>query len=262
VFSPKVKEIADLTHKAGGLMYYDGANMNAIMGKARPGDLGFDVVHLNLHKTFATPHGGGGPGAGPVGVKKELSAFMPTSVVVKRKDGTYCLDYDRPLSIGYISQFYGNFSVLLKAYAYILVMGKDGLIEASENAVLNANYIKARLKGYYDVPFDKNCLHEFVISAEKQAAKGVRAIDIAKALIDKGIHPPTVYFPLNVKESIMIEPTETESKGTLDRFIDIMIEIAGLAEKDPGSFKDHPFTTPVGRLDEVKAAKDMDLASV
>ena len=260
VFNPKIKEITDLAHKAGALMYYDGANLNAIMGKARPGDLGFDIVHINLHKTFATPHGMGGPGAGPVGVKKSLEKFLPISRVVKRSDGTFALDYDRPDSIGYISPFYGNFGVLLKAYTYILLLGKEGLIKVSENAVLNANYIKARLKDHYDVPYPENCMHEFVISAEKQAAKGVHAIDIAKALIDRGIHPPTVYFPISVKEAIMIEPTETESKETLDNFIKIMIELAELAEKDPAYFKDCPRTTPVGRLDEVGAAKNMNLA--
>ena len=262
VFNPHIREISDLTHKAGGLMYYDGANLNAIMGKARPGDLGFDVVHLNLHKTFATPHGGGGPGAGPVGVKKDLVPFLPVSRVVRKEDGTFRLNYDEPLSIGYISPFYGNFSVMLKAYAYILLLGKEGLIEASENAVLNANYLKSRLKKYYDIPYDKGCLHEFVLSASRQAEKGVRALDIAKALIDRGIHPPTVYFPLIVKEAMMIEPTETESKETLDRFIDVMIELAELAEKDPGAFKDFPKTAPVRRLDEVKAARDMDIAAL
>ena len=260
IFNPHIKELSDLAHEAGALMYYDGANLNAIMGKVRPGDLGFDVVHLNLHKTFATPHGGGGPGAGPVGVKKHLAKFLPTSRVVKREDGTFTLDYDRPQSIGYISQFYGNFGVLIKAYAYILLMGKEGLIEASENAVLNANYLRSRLKGYYDIPYGDNCMHEFVISAARQAKNGVHAIDIAKALIDRGIHPPTVYFPLNVKEAIMIEPTETESRETLDEFIRVMIELAELAEKDPAAFKEFPKTQPVGRLDEVKAARDMNIS--
>ena len=260
VFNPHIKEICDLAHKAGALMYYDGANLNAIMGKTRPGDLGFDVIHLNLHKTFATPHGGGGPGSGPVGVKKELAPYMPISKVVKKSDESFYLDYDRPLSIGYISPFYGNFGVFLKAYAYILLLGKVGLIEASENAVLNANYLKEKLKKYYDIPYSEGCLHEFVISASRQAEKGVRAIDIAKALIDRGIHPPTVYFPLIVKEAMMVEPTETESKETLDTFINIMVELAELAEKDPGAFKEFPKTSPVGRLDEVKAAKDMDIA--
>jgi len=217
IFNPHIKEICDLAHRAGALMYYDGANLNAILGKVCPGDLGFDIVHLNLHKTFATPHGGGGPGAGPVGVKKDLIPFLPISRVVKKDDGTFVLDYDRPLSIGYISPFYGNFAVLLKAYAYILLLGREGLIEVSENAVLNANYLKTRLEKYYDIPYSKNCLHEFVASAARQAKKGVHAIDIAKALIDSGIHPPTMYFPLTVKEAMMIEPTETESKETLDR---------------------------------------------
>lgn len=262
IFNPHIKELSDLTHEAGGLMYYDGANLNAIMGKARPGDLGFDVVHLNLHKTFSTPHGGGGPGAGPVGVKKDLVPFLPTSIVVKQKDGTFILNYDEPLSIGYISQFYGNFAVMLKAYAYILLMGREGLIEASENAVLNANYIKSKLKDHYDIPYGQNCLHEFVASASRQAKRGVHALDIAKGLIDRGIHPPTVYFPLNVKEAMMIEPTETESKETLDRFIEVMIELAKLAEENPEAFKAFPSNTPVRRLDEVKAAKDMDLASL
>ena len=260
VFNPHIKEIADLTHKAGGLLYYDGANLNAILGKSRPGDLGFDVVHLNLHKTFATPHGGGGPGSGPVGVKKELVPYLPISRVRKRKDGTFALDYDEPLSIGYMAPFYGNFSVMLKAYAYIILLGKEGLIEVSENAVLNANYIKEKLKEHYDIPYGENCLHEFVASAEAQAEKGVSALDIAKALIDRGIHPPTIYFPLIVKEALMIEPTETESKETLDGFIEIMIELADLAEKSPEEFKKFPKTTPVTRPDEVKAVKDMDVA--
>ncbi|MFA6636674.1 MAG: aminomethyl-transferring glycine dehydrogenase subunit GcvPB [Candidatus Omnitrophota bacterium] len=260
LFNPHIKEITDLAHKAGALMYYDGANLNAIMGKARPGDLGFDVVHINLHKTFATPHGGGGPGAGPVGVSEKLEKFLPIARVVRNLEGEFSLDYDRPLSVGYVAPFYGNFGVLLKAYAYILLLGKEGLIEASENAVLNANYLKCRLAGTYDIPYGENSLHEFVISASRQAEKGVRALDIAKALIDKGIHPPTVYFPLIVKEAMMVEPTETESRETLDRFVDIMKELAELAETSPEKFKEFPRNSPVGRVDEVKAAKDMDLA--
>lgn len=260
VFNPDIKEISRLAHEAGALMYYDGANLNAILGKARPGDMGFDVVHLNLHKTFATPHGGGGPGSGPVGVKKELIPFLPIPRVRKTKKKMFELDFEEPLSIGYISPFYGNFSVMLKAYAYILLLGKNGLVDVSENAVLNANYLKHHLSKYYETPYSENCLHEFVISASRQAKKGVRAIDIAKALIDQGIHPPTVYFPLIVKEAMMIEPTETESKETLDNFIEVMASLAGLAEKDPKIFKTFPKTTPVSRLDEVKAAKDMDIA--
>ncbi len=260
IFNPHIKEICDLTHEAGALMYYDGANLNAIMGKARPGDLGFDIIHLNLHKTFATPHGGGGPGAGPVGVTKELIPFLPIPRVVKEPGGSFELDFDQPLSIGYISPFYGNFAVLLKAYAYILLLGREGLIEVSENAVLNSNYLKSRLREYYDIPYDGACLHEFVLSASRQAEKGVRALDIAKGLIDRGIHPPTMYFPLIVKEAMMVEPTETESKDTLDRFVKVMIELAELAEKDPGAFKEFPKTAPVRRPDEVKAAREMDVA--
>ena len=260
VFNPHIKEISDLAHKVDALMYYDGANLNAILGKSRPGDLGFDIVHLNLHKTFATPHGGGGPGSGPVGVKENLIPLLPTSRVVKKEDGTFCLHYDEPESIGYISAFYGNFSVALKAYAYILLLGKKGLIEVSENAVLNANYLKEKLKDYYDVPYSEGVLHEFVISAIRQAKKGVRALDIAKALIDEGIHPPTIYFPLIVKEAMMVEPTETETKETLDKFAQVMIKLAKLAEDDPEVFKQFPQKAPITRVDEVKAARDMDIA--
>jgi glycine dehydrogenase subunit 2 len=259
IFNPHIREITDLAHKAGALMYYDGANLNAILGKARPGDLGFDIVHLNLHKTFSTPHGGGGPGAGPVGVKKELAEFLPTSRIIKRDDGTFALDYHKPSSIGYISPFYGNFGILLRAYAYILYMGRDGLIEVSENAVLNANYLKNRLKDRFYIPFQNDTLHEFVISAKNFADNGVRALDFAKALIDRDIHPPTIYFPLNVKEAMMVEPTETESKETLDNFVDIMLETAELADKDPKVFHNFPETTPICRPDEVKAVKEPDL---
>lgn len=262
VFNRHIQEISDLAHKAGALMYNDGANLNAILGKARPGDMGFDLVHLNLHKTFATPHGGGGPGAGPVGVTEELAKFLPVSRVVKREDGTFTLDYDRPDSIGYISPFYGNFGVLLKAYAYILMLGDKGLREVAETAVLNANYLKSKLGSYYDIPYDKDCLHEFVLSASRQAEKGVRALDIAKALIDRGIHPPTIYFPLIVKEAMMIEPTETESKSTLDDFLEVMKTLAEQAQRCPEGFKALPVKTPVGRIDETKAARDLDIASL
>ena len=259
IFNPRIKEIADLAHKAGALMYYDGANLNAMLGKARPGDLGFDVVHINLHKTFGTPHGGGGPGAGPVGVSRKLVEFLPISRVIRRADATFALDYNYPKSIGYIAPFYGNFGVILKAYAYILALGKEGLIKAAEIAVLNANYCQARLKKYYDLPFDKTCMHECVFSASRQAKNGVHALDIAKYLIDQGYHPPTIYFPLIVKEALMIEPTETESKETLDAFIDIMIEIARLAQQDPQKVTQAPVTMPIKRLDEVRAARQPDL---
>ena len=259
LFEREVDAIARRVHDVGGLMYYDGANLNAIAGKCRPGDLGFDIVHLNLHKTFATPHGSGGPGAGPVGVTEELERFLPISRVVKREDGTYALDYGRPDSIGYIAPFYGNFGVILKAYAYILTLGAEGLIEMAENAVLNANYLMERLKARYDVACDGTCMHEFVVSAAAQARKGVKATDIAKALIDRGFHPPTVYFPLTVKEAMMIEPTETESRETLDAFADAMLEIARLVEDDPSAVLDAPVTTPVSRLDVTAAERGMDL---
>ncbi len=264
VFNPRIHEIADLTHKAGGLMYYDGANLNAIMGKTRPGDLGFDVVHLNLHKTFATPHGGGGPGAGPVGVKKDLAPFLPVSRIVQQEDGTYALHYDEPDSIGYIAPFYGNFLILLRAYAYILRLGSEGLTAVSENAVLSANYLLARLKEYYEPGCDYSsyCMHEFVLSAKKQKENGVTALDLAKGLIERGVHPPTVYFPLIIKEALMIEPTETETLETLDYFIEVMIEFAQKAEEDPGWFHTQPESGTVSRLDEVRAARDMDLCSI
>ena len=262
IFEPDIKEICDCLHSVDGLTYYDGANLNAIVGKAKPADFGFDIVHLNLHKTFATPHGGGGPGAGPVGVIEKLLDYLPVSIVVKRNDGTFALEYDRPKSIGYIAPFYGNFAIILRAYVYILMLGKTGLKEVAENAVLNANYIKEKLKDYYDLPFGGLCKHECVFSAERQTANGVHAIDIAKALIDAGFHPPTVYFPAIVKEAIMIEPTETESKETLDAFIEVMRAIAETAQKDPEKLKAAPVTTPVGRLDETAAAKNVDIAEI
>jgi glycine dehydrogenase subunit 2 len=251
-----------MVHEVDALVYYDGANLNALLGRCRPGDIGFDLVHVNLHKTFATPHGGGGPGAGPVGVCEKLEPYLPTSVIQSRTDGSYYLDYDRPKSIGYIAPFYGNFSVVLKAYIYMLMLGAKGLERVSENAVLNANYLKKKLEPYFDLPFAQTCKHEFVLSASRQAAGGVRALDIAKALIDRGIHPPTIYFPLIVHEAMMIEPTETESKEVLDDFVAAMIEIAELARANPEDITACPTTTPVGRLDEARAAKQPDLASL
>ena len=259
LFNPQIKKIADCTHKAGGLMYYDGANLNAILGKCRPGDIGFDVVHLNLHKTFGTPHGAGGPGAGPVGVRANLIDFLPISRVVKRSDGTYALEYNRSSSIGYIAPFYGNFGVILKAYVYILLLGREGLTRVAENAVLNANYMMERLKSHYHLPYDRRCMHEFVLSADKQKKKGIKALDIAKRLLDFGFHPPTMYFPFIVEEAMMIEPTETESRETLDRFIETMVQIAGEAEKEPQKLKDAPHNLHVSRLDEVKAAREPNL---
>ena len=244
LFSPKVKEICDIVHAHDALVYCDGANLNAMLGQCRPGDLGFDILHVNLHKTFATPHGGGGPGAGPVGVSPKLVAYLPTSVIRKREDGSYFLDYDLPKSIGYIAPFYGNFGVIVRAYTYMLMLGREGLKRTSDNAVLNANYVRVKLREYYDLPYDRTCMHECVFSALRQAKLGVRALDIAKALIDRGFHPPTIYFPLTVPEALMIEPTETESKETLDAFIAAMIEIAELAQKDPRAIELLPQERP------------------
>ncbi|MDP8233827.1 MAG: aminomethyl-transferring glycine dehydrogenase subunit GcvPB [Candidatus Saelkia tenebricola] len=259
LFNSSIKEIADLAHSVGALMYYDGANLNAIIGKSRPGDIGFDIVHLNLHKTFSTPHGGGGPGSGPVGVNEELLKFLPIPRIAKRVDGTFALDYSYKDSIGYIAPFYGNFSVILKAYAYMVYLGKSGLIDVAEKAVLNANYCRVLLKKYFEVPYGRICMHEFVLSASKQKENGVSALDIAKYLIDNGVHPPTIYFPLSVVEAMMIEPTETESKKTLDNFVELMIEAAKLAQDSPSTLHDAPKNMPVGRLDETKAARDLNL---
>ncbi len=254
LFEKDIKKIADIVHEAGGLLYYDGANANAILGQARPGDMGFDVVHLNIHKTFSTPHGGGGPGSGPVGAKKELIEFLPVPIVEKEGD-TYYLDYDRPKTIGRMKNFHGHFNVLVKAYAYILSMGKDGLKRASEIAVLNANYLAQRLKKYYNLPMDRICKHEFVLGGLKGDNLEVSTLDVAKRLLDFGFHPPTVYFPLIINEALMIEPTETESIETLDAFVDAMIKIAEEANEDPEILKEAPHDTPVRRLDEVKAAR-------
>lgn len=258
LFDTNIRRIADMVHRAGGLLYYDGANMNAVMGISRPGDMGFDVVHLNLHKTFSTPHGGGGPGSGPVGVKNELEPFLPKPVVIKTEKG-FALDNDRPLSIGKARSFYGNFGVVVKAYAYMLTMGAQGLKEASEAAVLNANYIRVKLRDHYDLPFDTTCMHEVVFSGKKQKEFGVSTLDIAKRLIDYGFHPPTVYFPLIVKEAMMIEPTETESRETLDAFIDAMISIAKEVQENPEALRNAPVSAAVSRPDEGRAAREPKL---
>ena len=255
LFEEQIVEIAEIVHEAGGLLYYDGANSNAIMGITRPGDMGFDVVHLNLHKTMSTPHGGGGPGAGPVGVKSKLIPFLPKPVVSKRDDGTYYWDYDRPQSIGRVKAFYGNFGILVRAYTYIRTYGPEGLRRVSELAGLNANYMMHRLAPHYEVAYPGLCKHEFMLSGRKLKEYGVRTLDVAKRLLDFGYHPPTIYFPLNVEECIMIEPTETESKETLDGFIDTMIQIAKEAQTDPELVKNAPHTTVVKRLDETTAAR-------
>lgn len=255
LFEENILEMAALVHEVGGKVYYDGANLNAVMAKARPGDMGFDCVHLNLHKTFTGPHGGGGPGSGPVGVKKELIPFLPKPVLVKTEQGTFHFDYNRPQSIGRVKPYYGNFGINVRAYTYIRSMGPDGLKAVTEYAVLNANYMMRRLQEHYDLPFDRHCKHEFVLSGRRQKKLGVRTLDIAKRLLDFGYHPPTVYFPLNVEEAIMIEPTETESKETLDAFCDAMIQIAQEAKDTPEKVQDAPHTTVVTRLDETRAAR-------
>ena len=260
LFDPNILEICRIIHEAGGLCYYDGANLNAVMGHVRPGDMGFDCVHVNLHKTFSTPHGGGGPGSGPVGVSISLVPYLPTSRVIRRSDGICCLEYNYPESIGYIAPFYGNFGVILRAYAYLLTLGREGLRRVSENAVINANYVASQLEAYYDRKYRRPCMHECVLSGKRQLdANGVHTLDIAKGLIDRGFHPPTIYFPLIVPEAIMIEPTETESKEILDAFIEAMKDIARAAENDPESLHAAPVTTPVRRLDETLAARKPDL---
>ncbi len=258
LFEEDILEISKLVHEAGGLLYYDGANMNAIMGYTNPRLMGFDIVHLNLHKTFSTPHGGGGPGAGPVGVVEKLKDFLPVPTI--EFDGTkYVRNYNVKHSIGKMKAFYGNFSVLIKAYAYILLMGKH-LKDASANAVLNANYMMNKLKSHYLLPHDRKCMHEFVLSGDWQKEQGVNTLGIAKRLMDSNFHPPTVYFPLIVHEAIMIEPTESETKERLDEFIDVMIEIANEVKTNPEEVLKHPLNTPVKKVDETLAARKPDLA--
>lgn len=260
IFEENVLEISELMHKNGSLLYYDGANFNAIMGKTNPKLMGFDVVHLNLHKTFATPHGGGGPGSGPVGVVDSLKEFLPSPVV--DFDGEkYFRNCNIKHSIGSVKGFYGNFAVMVRAYAYILMMGTN-LKEASENAVLNANYLKEKLKDAYLLPYDEPCMHEFVLSGDKQKEYGVSTLNIAKGLMDENTHPPTVYFPLIVHEAIMIEPTESENKEVLDKFVDVMLKIAEDAKTNPQKLISAPHTTPVKRLDETLAARQPDLKFV
>ncbi|WP_456274068.1 aminomethyl-transferring glycine dehydrogenase subunit GcvPB [Bacillus sp. AK031] len=254
LFEENILEMAAIVHQAGGKLYYDGANLNAVMSKARPGDMGFDVVHLNLHKTFTGPHGGGGPGSGPVGVKSDLIPYLPKPILVKRDEG-YMFDYDRPQSIGRVKPYYGNFGINVRAYTYIRTMGPDGLKAVTENAVINANYMMRRLATHFELPYDRHCKHEFVISGKRQKKLGVRTLDIAKRLLDFGYHPPTIYFPLNVEECMMIEPTETESKETIDAFIDAMIQIAKEAEENPEIVQEAPHTTVIKRLDETLAAR-------
>jgi glycine dehydrogenase subunit 2 len=265
LFDENIEEIAALIHAAGGTLYYDGANLNAVMGQSRPGDMGFDIVHVNLHKSFSQPHGGGGPGAGPIAVSDRIEPFLPRPQVVRREpDGrgpVFDLDHDRPKSIGRLRGFQGNFGVFVRSYAYILSLGADGLAEASQTAVLNANYLKARLAEgragkYAPIAFDRHCMHEFVLSGKPMKRElGLATLDLAKRLLDFGFHPPTVYFPLLVDEALMVEPTETETKESLDAFADAVEEILAEAESDPEVAKQAPYTTPVRRLDEVKATR-------
>ncbi|XMB67797.1 aminomethyl-transferring glycine dehydrogenase subunit GcvPB [Mycoplasmatota bacterium zrk1] len=255
IYEKDIVEIKEIVHGHGGLLYYDGANLNAIMGQSRPGDMGFDIIHLNLHKTFSTPHGGGGPGSGPVGVLKHLEQFLPVPEVIK-KDEKFELNYDMPSSVGQITGFYGNFGVLVRAYTYILTMGNNGLKEVSKMAVLNANYLMHSLKDDYLLPIDEVCKHEFVFDGLIDKSTGVTTLDVAKRLLDLGFHAPTVYFPLIVKEAMMIEPTETESKQSLDAFIEALKLIAKEAKEKPEYLKHAPYNTPVRRLDEATAARN------
>ena len=266
LFDENIEEIASIVHKAGGTLYYDGANLNAIMGHCRPGDMGFDIVHVNLHKSFSQPHGGGGPGAGPIACSDRIEPFLPRPQVVRREpqnggEPSFDLDYERPRSIGRLRGFQGNFGVFVRSYAYILSLGADGLAEASETAVLNANYLKARLAEgragkHLPVAFDRHCMHEFVLSGKPMKKElGIATLDLAKRLLDFGFHPPTVYFPLLVEEALMVEPTETETKESLDAFAEAIEQILAEAEDDPEVAKNAPYTTPVRRLDEVKATR-------
>jgi glycine dehydrogenase subunit 2 len=259
LFERNIEDVANIIHGKGGLLYCDGANANAFMGITRPGDLGFDIIQLNLHKTFSTPHGCGGPGAGPLGVNRSLVPYLPVPRVI-RKGRRYAWDENYPDSIGRVRSFFGNFNVMVKAFTYIRSLGPEGLKRVSENAVLNANYVKERLRPYYQIPYDRICMHECVLSGERQVKEsGVHTTDIAKRLLDYGFHPPTIYFPLIVREAIMIEPTETESRETLDAFCDAMIAIAKEARENPDMLKSAPHTTPVKRLDDVLAARKPDV---
>ena len=254
LFEREILDVAEMVHATGAMLYYDGANLNAFMGVARPGDMGFDAVHMNLHKTFTTPHGGGGPGAGPVGVKADLVPFLPHPTV-ERLNGHYTLDFKRPKSIGRVRSFYGNFGMLVRAYTYILAMGGDGLTQASLDAVLSANYLRKQVEGVLDLPHPGPCMHEFVASAHNLAPQGVKALDVAKGLLERDFYAPTIYFPLVVPEAIMVEPTETESKATLDAFASALKEIVEQARTEPAALHAEPHSLPVGRLDEVGTAR-------
>ena len=257
LFEREILDVAELVHSTGAMLYYDGANLNAFMGICRPGDMGFDAVHMNLHKTFTTPHGGGGPGAGPVGVKAELVPFLPTPTV-ERLNGHLKLDFKRPQSIGRVRSFYGNFGMLVRAYTYIVAMGGDGLTEASRDAVLSANYLRHEVDGLLEMPHDGPCMHEFVASAHNLAPYGIKALDVAKGLLERDFYAPTIYFPLVVPEALMVEPTETESKASLDAFANAIKEIVKQAKESPDELHQAPHGLPVGRLDEVATARHIN----
>jgi glycine dehydrogenase subunit 2 len=258
LFEDNIEEISSVIHGVGGLMYMDGANLNALVGLARSADMGFDITHINLHKTFSTPHGGGGPGAGPIGVVEKLVSFLPVPMIDK-VDDRYTLNFGDDDSIGRIHTFFGNFGILVRAYVYIRTLGDDGLKDMTKMAILNANYLKARLQDKYDVPFSEGTLHEFVVSGIKQKERGIKVLDIAKSLLDYGYHAPTIYFPINIPEAMMMEPTESETKATLDSFADALLEIDEKINTDPDSLKEAPITTPVRRLDETKANREPNL---
>jgi len=259
LFEDEIVYISKAIHDIGGLMYMDGANLNALVGLCRPIDMGFDILHINLHKTFSTPHGGGGPGSGPIAVNKKLINYLPNPRVKINSSGKYFWNSNYKESIGQLHSFYGNFSILLRAYIYIKMLGDSGLKLMTKNAIINANYLKSILAEHFEIPFSEGTLHEFVISAVKQKKQGVKALDIAKALLDFGFHAPTIYFPNNIPEAMMIEPTESETKETLDRFIFAMFNINEIIENNPEKIYESPINTPVKRLDETKANRDLDL---
>jgi glycine dehydrogenase subunit 2 len=259
IFEREIQEIASMVHAAGGLLYMDGANMNALAGQARPGDMGFDIMHLNLHKTFSQPHGGGGPGAGPVAVRADLEPFLPAPRVKKNSDGTFSFDYDRPLSVGRLHAAHGNFGALVRTVAYLWLLGRGGVERMTRMAIVNANYLMTKLSAIYDLAYPGPCMHEFVLSGKKFKANGVRTLDIAKRLLDHGMYAPTIYFPLIVEEALMIEPTESETRATLDRFVEAMRSIAREAVEQPDIVKNAPHTTPIRRPDEGRAAREWKL---
>jgi glycine dehydrogenase subunit 2 len=259
LFEDKIEEISSAVHNEGGLMYMDGANLNAVIGLCKPANMGFDIIHINLHKTFSTPHGGGGPGAGPIAVVGELAPFLPVPRIKKDHEGMYNWVLDYPDSIGRLHAFYGNFGIIVRAYVYIRMLGEEGLKRMTRNAIINANYLKHCLEGVYDIPFSEGTLHEFVASCVQQKEKGIKVLDIAKALLDYGFHAPTIYFPNNVPEPMMIEPTESETQETMDRFAAALLEINELVNTDPECVRRAPIKTPISRLDETKANRNLDL---